>query len=155
MSGASVYSFRSKYVISRTVSRSRSSAGGVTLGPWRSIEHSASNLELGHAISLAIAEASMPWEAPADFLHLLDAALPVAGAKSTRTFERESEVVSLGEDAGFLMLTAFEHTKRGQLWAPPERSYSIGSPTDEELGAAVRGAFDQIAANYALRGRLP
>jgi hypothetical protein len=58
--GATVYLFRTRYVISRTV------GGGIDIGPWRAVEEGESDAALGRAIHIALAESRMPFDPPAD-----------------------------------------------------------------------------------------
>jgi hypothetical protein len=138
VTGATVYRFRGRYFITRTVG-----TGGVAIGPWLSLQTDVDDMTLGQAIGLALVESALPYERPSDFLHLLDPAAKLAGVKSSRTFDRQSSQVSIREQEGSLALTEYQRDKRGSLYANAEHVRSIGAPDDEALGMQVRLAVER------------
>ena len=63
-------------------------------------------------------------------------------------------IVRAFDDTPGLTLIQFEHDKRGSLWAPPDHIHVLGVLSDEQLGASIRRSYEELAENYASRGRL-
>jgi hypothetical protein len=148
MIGAKVWLVHAKYIMSPTI------GSGFPVGPWRSLDLATDDTTLGEAIRMALVESAEPHATPPDRERLFDDALLLAGVKSLRTFERASDVVSIKADSGAVTLIQFEHDKRGSLWAPPDHIHVLGVLSDEQLGASIRRSYEELAENYASRGRL-